>query len=112
MVHRAKTYGKKEFMQLGLELMGEYKWMTYKHHCNIERFRTYYGVTPRTCGRIWHKLRTSNDPDILLEHSANPMHLLLAVRFWWCYEVEKDLGKHFGIKSPKTVWKWVRQYLN
>jgi hypothetical protein len=39
------------------------------------------------------------------------VHLLLAIRFLWRYEVEKDLGKHFGIKSPKTVRKWVHYYL-
>ena len=108
---RARAVGKKEFMRLGLEIAGEYKWMTYKHHCNIERFKTCYGVSPRTCGRVWHGLRSSNDPDIKLESSADPKHLLLAIRFLWRYEVEKDLGRFFGIKSPKTVRKWVHHYL-
>lgn len=107
----ANSYGKKHFMRLGLELMGDYKWMTYKHHCNVDRFRTYYGVTPRTVGRLWHRLRISNDPDIRLGIKADPKHLLLAIRFMWRYEVEEELGKPFGIKSPKTVRKWVRDYL-
>lgn len=98
-------------MRLGLEIAGEYKWMTYKHHCNLDRFTTYYGVDPRTCARVWEALRTSNDPEIKLFRKANPMHLLLAIRFLWRYEMETDLGKFFGIKSPKTVRKWVRYYL-
>lgn len=110
MVKRATEFGKKAFMRLGLELAGEYKWMTYKHHCNIQRFRTYYGVTPRTCGRVWNDLRTSNDPTIRIDGNSDPMHFLLAVRFLWRYEVEKDLGKFFGIKDPKTVRKWVHYY--
>lgn len=109
---RAKEIGKKQFMRLGLELMGVYKWMTHKHHTNIDRFRKFYGVTPRTCGRLWHRLRTSDDPNICLYSDADPKHLLLAIRFLWRYEVEDEVGRPFGIKSPKTVRKWVKYYLH
>lgn len=112
MMKRAQAFGKKQFMRLGLEHAGEYKWMTYKHHCNLDRFRTYYGVTPRTCARLWHYMRDSNDPKIRLYKNANPSHLLLAIRFCWRYEREKELGMRFQIRSEKTVRKWVKFYLN
>jgi hypothetical protein len=108
----AEPFGKHDFMRLGLEVAREYKWIKHKHHVNVQDYRTYYGVTPRVTARVWHLLRVSNNPQMRLFHQAKPMHLLLAIRFCWRYEVEKELGKHFNIKSPKTVRKWVKYFLS
>lgn len=107
---RAIAFSKRQFLQLGLESFGDWKWATYKHHCNVERFRGYFGVTPRTCARIWHELRSSSDGRIRLQKNADPKHLLLAIRFVWRYEVETEAGQRFGIRSPKTVRKWAKDY--
>jgi hypothetical protein len=108
----AKVFSKKQFHALGLELAGHPQWKAYKHHCNIERYRQAYGVTPKTAARLWHELRTSNNAQVKLPVDYEPIHLLLSIRFLWRYEVYEDLGRFFGIRSPKTVRKWVWDYLN
>jgi hypothetical protein len=107
----AKVFSKKEFHAFGLELAGHPQWKAYKHHCNIDRYRQAYGVTPKTVARVWHELRTSNDSQAKLPTNSEPIHLLLSIRFLWRYEVYEDLGRFFGIQSPKTVKKWLWDYL-
>jgi hypothetical protein len=98
-------------MALGLDISKHFNWRHCKHHCNVERFRQAYGVTPKSVAQVWHLLRTSSDLNCKLPMNADPMHLLLAIRFLWRYEVYEDLGRFFGIKSPKTVKRWVMYYL-
>jgi len=108
---KAKVFSKKAFMALGLELSKHRNWRKCKHHCNVDRFRQAYGVTPKSAAQVWHMLRTSADLSCKLPINADPMHLLLAIRFLWRYEVYEDLGRFFEIKSPKTVKRWVEFYL-
>ena len=107
----AEVFSKRAFHELGLECAGHPQWRSYKHNCNLDRYRQAYGVTPKTVARVWHELRTSNNPAAKLPVDSNPIHLLLSIRFLWRYEVYEDLGRFFGIRSPKTVKKWVWEYL-
>jgi hypothetical protein len=61
-------FWKKEFMRLGLEIAEEYKWMTYKNHCNLDRFVRQYPA-PSWCKDDWLAYHFGRNPSIT--HNIN-----------------------------------------
>lgn len=107
MNNKAKPLTEAQWLQIGLETARHPKWRTYKHHTNIDRFRTAYGVIPKTCEMIWNDLRDADR----INKKDDPRNLLLAIRFLWAYHIEEDLGNYFDIRSPKTVRKYCKQWV-
>jgi hypothetical protein len=103
------------FMRLGLETAGFSKWETYLEQRNIDRFRSWYGCRPAVCEAVWIKLQEQNVDDEEeecggnREHSANPMHLLLGLRFLWAYSTEVELAGLFKM-NEKAVRKYCGVY--
>ena len=95
-----------DFLILGLELGGHDKWRSYKHHCNIDRFKEDYGIIPQTAHLVWDALRTAS----LIDNNSKPKHFMIAIRFLWKYEDESDLKRFFKL-TEKTVRKWWKHYV-
>ena len=100
---------KTAFMRLGLQIAGFDKWETYMEHTNIARFRAWYGPTPTTCAKVWLDLQSSTVDGCSIGSDANPVHLLLALRFLKAYPSETELAGTFQI-SEKSVRKWSAAY--
>lgn len=108
---RAKAFTEADFLQLGLETANHPKWRQYKDHCNIKRFKKAYGMTPVTCADVWATFRDlPPDHPSRIGKRADPVHLLIALRWLWKYETEADLGRFFSL-TEKTVTKWIRIYV-
>jgi hypothetical protein len=92
-----------EFMTLGLDIAGFRHWM----RCigATTRFNGWYGTEPTTCEAIWVDLQTTTDDDGRIENNANPVGLLLALRFLKAHPTEKELSGAFKM-TDKTVRKW------
>jgi len=97
------------FLKLGLETAGFIRWKTYKEDANVERFRGWYGCSPTTCETIWIALQRSNNDECRIGRDANPLHLLLALRFLNAYCTEKELSGMFNM-SEKSARKWSGRY--
>ena len=106
----ADEYTKEQMFALGLETARHSKWRQYKHEKNIERFKEAYGVLPEVCHQIWIDLRSATGYK-KLSKNANPIHLLLALRFLFAYPTEQDLCNFFNIRSKNTIEKWVKVYV-
>ena len=109
MVVVSTAFDKTAFMRLGLRIAGFDKWEAYMEHTNIARFRAWYGSTPKTCAKVWLDLRSSTVDGCSIGADANPMHLLLALRFLKAYPSETELAGTFQI-SEKSVRKWSAEY--
>lgn len=102
-------------MALGLNYFKYYRWETYSLEANIDRFKSQYGVTPATCVEIWNDMIDSDDDDVKIQkgRETKPKFLLLALRWLFAYETEKQIGPHFDIHSTTTTSKylkiWVRK---
>jgi len=100
-----------DFLEIGLKIGGHTKWKTHKESANVQRFKELFGVTPATCSSIWNDMIGANaEDDCHIDNDANPVHFLLAVRFLFRYEREKDLARMFGT-APKTMRPWQRLYV-
>jgi len=98
------------FLGLGLKLAGYKHWRRYKEKPNLERFRSHFGVLPKTCEDMWSDMLTSTDPECRLESNADPKHLLLGIHFLWKYKTEQQLFTMFQL-TEKTVRKWCSLYV-
>ncbi|CAB9530689.1 unknown protein [Seminavis robusta] len=97
----------KQFMALGLKAAGYPRWHAYKEERNIERFQAYYGAVPAAFAAIWKDLLETENENYKLsaEEAKHPINLLIAIRWTWKYETERELCLRFGIKSEKTISK-------
>ena len=109
--HLATLLSEDEFLDLGLTQAGIHGWRKHKLHASIDRFKSRYGCSPKTCEVVWIELRNSNDIDIRITKRDKPLMFLLALRFLWKYETEYDLGDYFNIRSEKTVRNYYRHWL-
>ena len=108
----ACPFSVQEFLQLGLENAKYFKWQKYQPHCNIDRFKKQYGVTPQTAADVWQLLREQPvGHGSRLEPNSKPIHLLMSFHFLFKYPEEEELGLFFLILSPKTVGKWTKHYV-
>ena len=98
------------FMKLGLETAGFSRWEMYLEHTNIDRFRGWYGSRPTVCETVWRMLQWSVNEECRIGSDANPMHLLLALRFLKAYSTELELAGQFKI-TEKAVQKWSGMYV-
>jgi hypothetical protein len=97
------------FMKHGLETAGFSKWEKYLEHTNVDRFRGWYGCRPKICETVWMKMEQNVDDEFGIDEIANPMYLLLALRFLNAYETELELAGHFKM-SEKAVRKYCGMY--
>ena len=102
----ANQFSRNQFMALGLEIHGYKRWERCKVSTNIERFKKLYGTTPLSCEKLWQDL--SVDGQL---RKANPKLFLLALDFLWAYETEDRLTPRYGMASPKTCRKHIREYV-
>lgn len=98
-----------EFLALGLELAGYKDFRLYNENRNIERFKSHFGTSPKSCEDIFKDMQTIGNEESRLRN-AKPQHLLLGLRFLWAYPTERDLGRMFQM-SEKTVRKWSGIYV-
>ena len=94
-----------KFMALGLDIAGFKNWEICKEKTNMERFQGWYEAKTKTCAAIWADLQMTTDEVGRIESDANPVHLLLALRFLRAYPSELELSGSFQM-SEKTVRKW------
>ena len=105
----------REFMAMGLTYFKFHRWEKYKLEASIDRFKHQFGVTPATAALAWETMIDSDDPRIKIEKGrcTKPKYLLLALRWLFVYETERQLGPHFDIHSTTTTEKhlkiWVRK---
>jgi len=111
-VPSAVIFTEQAFLQIGLESARYDNWDQCQNNTNTGRFKKQYGVTARTCADLWSMLRSQPVGDVCrLEIDAKPIHLLVACRWLFTYDSEDRIGSFFGIKSQKTIAKWVRHYV-
>ena len=99
-------FSSNQFMALGLEIHGYKRWERCKVSTNIERFKNLYGTTPLSCEKIWQDLSVEGQL-----RKAKPKFLHLALDFLWVYQTEGRLTPRYGMTSPKTCRKHIREYV-
>lgn len=110
-----RRYTDTEIMGIGLIYFKYFKWEKYSLTTNINRFKSQYGVIPATTNSIWNALIDTMDDQAKLTRGpeSNPKYLLLALRWLFAYETERQVGPHFDIHSVNTTSKylkiWVRK---
>lgn len=108
-------YSANELMAIGLTIFNYHRWEKYKLEANIDRFMSQFGVTPNAAALVWDTLVDSTDPAIQIQRGrcTKPKFLLLALRWLFVYETERQIGPIFAIHSRNTVEKhlkiWVRK---
>lgn len=107
----AKAYMEDQFLVTGLRIANYRSWQRCQAETNQERFRRAFGAVPLTVAKIWDDMRSSMDERIRLQQNANPLHLLLALRFLAKYQSYIDLGSYFHIQSQTTVQKYIKYYV-
>ena len=65
-----------------------------------------YGTTPLSCEKLCQDLSVECQL-----RKANPQLFLLALVFLWAYETEERLTPRYGMTSPKTCRKHIREYV-
>lgn len=104
-----------DWLRMGMQIAGVFRWERCKRATNIDRFRTWYGTHPAACQRCFDDLLNSEDPndaEIRVDMKKDkPMHFLLICRFLWLYPSEINLGQFFRIWSATTVYKYVKLWL-
>ena len=105
-----KRWTAKELMGIGLTYFKYYRWEKYKLEANIDRFKSQYGVTPATAALTWSTMMDIDDPAIKIEKgvATKPKYLLLALRWLFVYETERQVGPHFDIHSTNTTEKYLK----
>ena len=69
--------------------------------------KNYMGLlNPLSCEKLWQDLSVEAQL-----REANPKLLLLALDFVWAYETEESLTPRYGMTSPKTCRKHIREYI-
>jgi hypothetical protein len=97
-------------MGIGLMFFKYYKWEKYSLATNINRFKLQYGVIPATVNAIWNALIETEDDEFKLKAGpkAKLKYLLLALRWLFAYETERQLGPHFDIHSTNTTSRYAK----
>lgn len=85
--------------EIFLRLGNAYTKGTSNTKTNLRRFKSFYGVSPAVCAKIWEK--------IIFETSshAQPKHLLWCLFFLKQYPVEHEMRAIFHA-DEKTIRKW------
>ena len=105
-----------QFLALGMEVAGVFRWQKCKLETNLARFCSWYGVHPSACQRSYDDLvleggNASDDQIKIVRGKDKPIHLLMICRFLYLYPNEKDLGQFFKIWSRNTVLKYTKVWL-
>lgn len=103
----APALSEDDFLEIGLQTAKVFGWRKCKRETNIDRFKRFYLLTPRSCSDVWNELRLEN----LITKKDKPTKFLLVLRFLFLYDSEKNLGHFFGIRDKKTVGKYSRIWI-
>lgn len=98
-----------EFKGLGLELAGYKRWHQYEEKRQIERFKAFYGLHPKSCEQIWIDLQTTTNDEYRIDGNANPRDLLLGIYFLWEYPTERKFNPIFHlceetVRNKCKIW--------
>ena len=96
-----------EILAIGLDHTGYMRWCGYKPKTNINNFKSHFGASPKIVALIWNHLRAANK---IIEREADPKHILMACRFLWAYEGQKDICCQYNMSENTfrdKIGRWV-----